>query len=74
MTWAVKRIVKPKSYAAAAPALLPPPISNYFILLYCIKARRAGADGSMSASGSLGPGFDLRRGSKFLFENFQPRG
>ena len=35
--------------------------------------RRAGSDGSMSASGSAGPGFDPRRGSKFSFENFQPR-
>ena len=26
---------------------------------------RAGSDGSMSASGSAGPGFDPRRGSKF---------
>ena len=37
-------------------------------------ARRAGLDGSMSASGSAGLTFDPRRGSKFLFENFQPRG
>ena len=37
-------------------------------------ARRAGSDGSMSASGSAGPGFDPRRGGKFSFENFQPRG
>ena len=37
-------------------------------------ARHAGSDGSMSASGSAGPGFDLRRGSKFSFENFQPPG
>ena len=36
-------------------------------------ARRTGSDGSMSASGSAGPGFDPRRGSKFSFENFQPR-
>ena len=36
--------------------------------------RRAGSDGSMSASGSAGPGFDPRRGSKFSFENFQSRG
>ena len=36
-------------------------------------ARRAGSDGSMSAFGSAGPGFDPRRGSKFSFENFQPR-
>ena len=26
---------------------------------------RAGSDGSMSASGSAGPGFNPRRGSKF---------
>ena len=38
------------------------------------KARRAGSDGTMSASGSAGPGFDPQRGSKFSFENFQPRG
>ena len=37
-------------------------------------ARRAGSDGRMSASGSAGPGFDTWRGSKFSFENFQPRG
>ena len=37
-------------------------------------ARRAGSDGSMSAYGLEGPGFDLRRGSKFSFENFEPRG
>ena len=37
-------------------------------------ARRAGSDGSMSASGSAGPGFGPPRGSKFSFENFQPRG
>ena len=29
-----------------------------------------GSDGSMSASGSAGPGFDSQRGSKFSFENF----
>ena len=34
----------------------------------------AGSDGNMSASGSAGPGFDLRWGRKFSFENFQPRG
>ena len=37
-------------------------------------ARRAGSDVIMSASGSAGPGFNPRRGSKFSFENFQPRG
>ena len=37
-------------------------------------ARHAGSDGSMSASGSAGLGFDPRWGSKFSFENFQPRG
>ena len=36
--------------------------------------RRAGLDGGMSASDSAGPGFDPRRGRKFSFENFQPRG
>ena len=46
----------------------------YFINFYFqCTARCAGSDGSMSASGSLGPGFDPRRGSKFSFENFQPR-
>ena len=37
-------------------------------------ALRAGTDGSMSVSGSAGPGFDPRRGSKYSVENFQPRG
>ena len=37
-------------------------------------ARRAGSDGSMSASGPAGPGFDPWRGCKFSFENFKPRG
>ena len=37
-------------------------------------ARRASSDGSMSASGSAGPGFDPRRGSKFSFEIFQTWG
>ena len=36
-------------------------------------ARRTGSDGSMSASGSAGLGFDPWRGSKFSFESFQPR-
>ena len=50
----------------------------WFICLLCPcrtyeeKACRAGSDGSMSASGSAGPGFDPQRGSKFSFENFQP--
>ena len=48
------------------------------IFTFCIstisKARRAGSDGSMSASVSAGPGFNPRRGSKFSFEIFQPRG
>ena len=48
-------------------------------LTYCMyysgsASRRAGSDGSMSASGSAGPGFDPRRGSKFSLENFEPRG
>ena len=37
-------------------------------------ARHTGSDASMSASGSAGPEFDPRWGSKFSFENFQPRG
>ena len=37
-------------------------------------AHPAGLDGSMSASGSAGLGFDSRWGSKFSFENFQPSG
>ena len=36
--------------------------------------RRAGSDGSMSASDSMGLGFDPRWGRKFSFEIFQPRG
>ena len=34
-------------------------------LQHCSGARRVGSDGSMSASGSAGPGLDPRRGSKF---------
>ena len=34
----------------------------------------AGSDGSMSASGQAGPGFDPRRGSKLSFENFSSSG
>ena len=36
-------------------------------IVLCIKnvARRAGSDGSMSASGAVGPGFNPRQGSKF---------
>ena len=46
-------------------------VSKYIILN---EARRAGSDGSMSTSASAGPWFDPRQGSKFSFENFQPRG
>ena len=42
--------------------------------IYAINIVCAGSDGSLSASGSAGPGFDPRWGSKFLLENFQPRG
>ena len=45
-------------------------ICRYFLSV----AHRAGSDDSMSASGSADPGFHLRRGSKFSFEKFQPRG
>ena len=44
------------------------PLSCVFLTFY-ERARRAGSDGSMSASGSAGPGFDPRWGSKFSFEN-----
>ena len=50
------------------------PKSDLLLFYVLNKARRAGSDGSMSASGSAGPGFNPRRGSKFSFENFQPRG
>ena len=41
--------------------------------MFTFVACRAGSDGSMSASGSAGPEFDPRRGSKFSVENFQSR-
>ena len=47
--------------------------AKFACLHFFNKARRTGSDGSMSASGSAGPGFDPLRGSKFSFENFQPR-
>ena len=47
---------------------------DFCFLILKAKARRAGSDGSMFASNSAGPGFDPRQGSKFSFENFQPRG
>ena len=64
--------------------VVKPKVTQLFIYLRDLKghqseipnfhmARRAGSDGSMSASGSAGPGFDPRRGSKFSFENL-PRG
>ena len=37
-------------------------ITNFRNYIY---ARRAGSDGSMSPSGSAGPGFDPRQGRKF---------
>ena len=46
-------------------------LSEYFVSRL---RRRAGSDGSISASSSADPGFDLRRGGKISFENFQPRG
>ena len=42
---------------------LPNRISPYVVMLTL--ARRAGSDGSISASGSVGLEFDPRRGSKF---------
>ena len=47
---------------------------NLCFVYYIIKYRRTGSDGSMSASGSAGPGFDPRQCSKFSFENFQSQG
>ena len=44
-----------------------------FAFLKTLQMDIFGSDGSMSASGSAGPGFDPRQGSKFSFENFQPR-
>ena len=38
---------------------------NFFLYV-----SRAGSDGSMFASGSAGPGFDPRRGSKFYLKIF----
>ena len=42
-------------------------MSALFLQLHVLgaQARLAGSDGSMSVSGSAGPGFDPRRGSKF---------
>ena len=50
---------------------LPLHLASY---LFQWLTRHAGSDGSMSASGSAGPGFDPWRVSEFSFENFQPRG
>ena len=36
-----------------------------FFITILVMARRVGSDGSMSASGSAGPGFNPRRGGKF---------
>ena len=63
-------------------------LGSYLICLYTTGPKRVnypiqsmklilcltGSDGSMSASGSVGPGFYPRQGSKFSFENFQSRG
>ena len=40
-------------------------ILHHIILCYILTTRRVGSDGSMSASGSAGPGFDPRWSSKF---------
>ena len=45
-----------------------------FILKIITYSRRAGSDGSMSASDSEGPGFDPRRGRKFSIGIIRPRG
>ena len=49
------------------------PVSHTARCTFCFLAHRGGSDGSMSASGSAGPGFNSRRGSKFSFEKIQPR-
>ena len=36
--------------------------SEFTIFIFIVITRRAGSDGSMSASGSAGPGFDPRWG------------
>ena len=43
---------------------------TYCYFTFLPEARRAGSNGSMSASGSAGPGFDPQLGSKFSFEKF----
>ena len=40
-------------------------LEKFMHLLLHWEARRVGSDGSMSASGSAGPGFNPRRGGKF---------
>ena len=37
------------------------------LFYFTVEAHHAGSDGSMSASGSAGPGFDPWRGRKFSF-------
>ena len=51
-----------------------PCISSQPQHFYNLRVTQKKSDGSISASGSAGPGFDPRRGSKFSFENFQPWG
>ena len=48
----------------------------FFVINLCTTFREschAGSDGSMSASGSAGPGFNPWRGHKFSFKIFNPR-
>ena len=52
----------------------PPPFQKCNCLTKLLSICRVGSDGGMSVSGPPGPGFDPRWGSKFSFENFQPRG
>ena len=62
----VKRLLESKPSErrlVERPKLRIPAMTQIF--LSKIVARRAGSDGSMSASGSAGPGFDPRRGGTF---------
>ena len=45
--------------------ILPLIVFYFMVCTFACIARRAGSDGSMSASGSAGPGFNPLRGSKF---------
>ena len=82
--WKVLNMISVHSNASLCSSTTSMPIQNYLFprCLLCLSRRRtsqpnvvsrsAGSDGSMSASGSAGPGFDPRRGSKFHLKIFNP--